>query len=138
MPKNVFAKTFADTWQETNPEIIIKCFKKSGIYSFNRNVVPVDKFKSEAYKRYLKKKAEHSQGLLDPRNPKSLKELCVLVFNDEFYSSEAPNHAGKEVSTLSQNDFGSEYVTFLSQLSKKDYTCQPFVVNDASDSLKCL
>ncbi|CAG5054835.1 unnamed protein product [Parnassius apollo] len=122
----------AKGWMET--EIFYNYFEKVLIPA----LVPVDKFESEAYKRYLKKKDEHSQSQLESKNPKSLKELCVRVLNEEFYFSEAPNRAGKVVSTLSQNDFSSEYVTFLSQLSKKDDACQPFVANNTSDSPKCL
>ncbi|CAG4987045.1 unnamed protein product [Parnassius apollo] len=51
MPKKVFAQVLADTWRETNPNIIKSGFRKAGIFPFNAHVIPVDKYDPDAYKR---------------------------------------------------------------------------------------
>ncbi|CAG4938602.1 unnamed protein product [Parnassius apollo] len=58
MPKKVFAPALADTWRETNPNIIKSGFRKAGIFPFNAHVIPVDKYDPDAYKRYQKKTLE--------------------------------------------------------------------------------
>lgn len=72
MPKNVFAQT----WQESSPEIIKNGFKKTGIYPFDAQVISEDKYDRDALNRY---KAEQCHKGL--KNPKSLKTICVDVFN---------------------------------------------------------
>lgn len=74
MPKNVFAQTFAQTWQESSPKIMKNGLKKTGIYPFDAQVISEDKYDRDALNRY---KAEQCyKGLKN-----SLKTICVDVFN---------------------------------------------------------
>lgn len=76
MPKNVFAQTFADTWQETSPEVIQSGFRKTGIHPFNGNIITEDMFDKNALKRY-----KNQQSKKTSQNPKSLKMICVDALN---------------------------------------------------------
>lgn len=50
--KQAFAEIFAETWHRTSPKVIQNGFKKGGIYPFNANVIPVEKYDPHAYKRW--------------------------------------------------------------------------------------
>ncbi|CAG4955308.1 unnamed protein product [Parnassius apollo] len=86
MPKKVFAQALADTWRETNPNIIKGGFRKAGIFPFNAHVIPVDKYDPDAYKRYQKKTLEEHFASTQPtpKNPKSLQEICIGLFNNQL------------------------------------------------------
>lgn len=51
LPKATFCSMISKVWTNTNPSLLIKGFEKGGIYPFNSEVIPVEKFEPEAYKR---------------------------------------------------------------------------------------
>lgn len=81
MPKQVFAKTLAATWNETSTDVIKSGFKKAGIYPLNVNVVAVEKYDPVAYKRFLKSKSDQ---ILPLENPLTLKQLSLNYLNEVF------------------------------------------------------
>ncbi|PZC77478.1 hypothetical protein B5X24_HaOG203356 [Helicoverpa armigera] len=122
MPKNVFAQTMADTWQQTNPEVIKSGFKKAGIYPFNAHVIPIDKYDPDAYQRY--KKTLLARTL---KQPKSLKEICIESFNNQFA-------AVNETIEIS----GNNYVALLSAQSRNNSQMIPFEARHPSQVPACL
>lgn len=122
MPKNVFAKTMADTWQQTNPEVIKSGFKKAGIYPFNAHVVPLDKHDPDAYERYKKTLLAHTL-----KQPKSLKEICIESFNNQFATA-------NETIEVTDNN----YVALLSEPSRNDAQMLPFEARHTSQVPACL
>ncbi|CAK1583778.1 unnamed protein product [Parnassius mnemosyne] len=130
MPKNVFSQTFADTWQETNAEIIKSGFKKTGIYPFNPEL-PQDIFEPAAYKRFKEKLRTNAL-----QNPKPLQNLCIDVFNKILQFAPDLEEQVERVVTHTN----TQNVTFLSDLSRKDNQTQSFLANNISsipDCLKC-
>ncbi|CAG4954999.1 unnamed protein product [Parnassius apollo] len=131
MPKNVFSQTFADTWQETNAEIIKSGFKKTGIYPFNPDVLTQDIFEPAAYKRFKEKLRTNAL-----KNPKPLQNLCIDVFNKILQFAPDLEEQVERVVTHTN----TQNVTFLSDLSRKDNQTQSFLANNISslpDCLKC-
>ncbi|PZC80208.1 hypothetical protein B5X24_HaOG215299 [Helicoverpa armigera] len=122
MPKNVFAQTMADTWQQTNPEVIKSGFKKAGIYPFNAHVIPIDKYDPDAYQRY--KKTLLARTL---KQPKSLKEICIESFNNQF----ATVNETIEIT-------GNNYVALLSAQSRNNAQMMPFEARHPSQVPTCL
>ncbi|KAL0803352.1 hypothetical protein ABMA28_017415 [Loxostege sticticalis] len=131
MPKNIFSQTFADTWNETDPEVIKSGFKKAGIVPFDAQVIPKDKYDPAAYRRYEDQKISFNlQAHVSLKTPKSLKGLCVDFFNMKCQLAE----------TLDVVDQGTttKNVMFLSAVSKNDEETQSFVTNQTSTLPKCL
>ncbi|XP_047028001.1 uncharacterized protein LOC124636095 [Helicoverpa zea] len=122
MPKNVFSQTMADTWQQTNPEVIKSGFKKAGIYPFNAHVIPIDKYDPDAYQRY--KKTLLARTL---KQPKSLKEICIESFNNQFA-------AVNETIEIT----GNNYVALLSAQSRNNAQMIPFEARHPSQVPACL
>ncbi|XP_022827114.1 uncharacterized protein LOC111356860 [Spodoptera litura] len=122
MPKNVFAKTMADTWQQTNPEVIKSGFKKAGIYPFNANVIPIDKYDPDAYQRYKKTLLTHTLN-----QPKTLKEICIESFNNQFATA-------NETIEITDNN----YVALLSEQSRNNAQMLPFEARHPSQVPVCL
>ncbi|CAG4969964.1 unnamed protein product [Parnassius apollo] len=131
MPKNVFSQTFVDTWQETNAEIIKSCFKKTGIYPFNPDVLTQDIFEPAAYKRFKEKLCTNAL-----KNPKPLQNLCIDVSKKILQFAPDLEEQVERVVTHTN----TQNVTFLSDLSRKDNQTQSFLANNISslpDCLKC-
>lgn len=125
MPKKVFAQALADTWQQTNPDIIKSGFKKAGIYPFNAQVIPVDKYDPDAYKRYQKyiSDAHLTHTQINTKTPKSLNEICIELLNNQLPRT---------------NDTNTENVTLLSQLSKSNIQTLSFVAKQPAQIPICL
>ncbi|CAG4939390.1 unnamed protein product [Parnassius apollo] len=122
MPKKVFAQALADTWRETNPNIIKSGFRKAGIFSFNAHVIPVDKSDPDASKRYQKKTLEEHT-----KHPKSLQEICIGLFNNQLATT---NDALENANT--------DDVTLLSQISKSSIQTLSFVARQPTQLPACL
>ncbi|CAK1602097.1 unnamed protein product [Parnassius mnemosyne] len=119
MPKNVFSQTFADTWQETNAEIIKSGFKKTGIYPFNPEL-PQDIFEPAVYKRFKEKLRTNAL-----KYPKPLQSFCIYVFNKILQFAPDLEQQVERIVTHTN----TQNVTFLSDLSRKDNQTQSFLVN---------
>lgn len=76
LQKREFSETFADVWHKNKPEIIKNGFKKAGIFPYNANVIPVDKYEPAAYKRWLQH-VEAKISNFQNNAPETLKQLCL-------------------------------------------------------------
>ncbi|CAH2011313.1 unnamed protein product [Acanthoscelides obtectus] len=52
LPKPMFCTILSKIWSQVNPSLLIKGFEKGGIYPFNNEVIPVEHYDPEAYKRW--------------------------------------------------------------------------------------
>lgn len=52
LPKATFSTFLGETWTSIDAEVIRSGFRKGGIFPFNRNVIPDDKFCPEALRRW--------------------------------------------------------------------------------------
>lgn len=75
MRKQAFAEMFAEAWHQTSPNVIKSGFKKGGIYPFNSEVIPKEKYDPAAYKRW-----QNQYKDLMPLN--TLQQLCINVINN--------------------------------------------------------
>lgn len=73
LQKNQFSQILGEVWKELDPKIIRNGFKKGGVFPFNRNVIPEDKFDPESLKRFLKAKTIQRVPLLS--------NLCLNILN---------------------------------------------------------
>ncbi|CAG5025126.1 unnamed protein product [Parnassius apollo] len=53
--KKEFAEMFAQAWSQTTPKVIQNGFMKGGIYPFDPNVIPKEKYDPAAYKKMAKR-----------------------------------------------------------------------------------
>jgi hypothetical protein len=58
IPKKKFSELIGQTWRNLSPDIIKNGFRKSGIFPFNRNVIPEEKFHPDALARWKNSQAE--------------------------------------------------------------------------------
>lgn len=112
---NIFSKTLADTWHETPPDIIKNGFKKSGIFPFDANVIPVEKYDPNAYRRYqLIREKRLLQSQQNTSSPETLKKICIDYFNkqnnipDETLQKQCPPDQQEE--TLAELKSINKYV----------------------------
>ncbi|KAL0819258.1 hypothetical protein ABMA28_008498 [Loxostege sticticalis] len=152
MAKNIFSKTLADTWQETAPDIIKNGFKKAGICPFDANVIPVEKYDPNAYKRYqiFREEQRLLQSQQNASSPESLKKICIDYINkqniipDETVHNQCPPDQQDE--TLGEpksinhqfTNIPTENVTLLSQISKSDSQMTAFLAKDSTSLPTCL
>lgn len=73
LPKDEFSRILGEVWRDLNPIIIRNGFKKGGIYPFNRNVIPVEKFDPETLKRFKQFKGQARKEI------PSLKNLSLQI-----------------------------------------------------------
>lgn len=51
LAKKVFSQLLFETWTQISQNIIKKGFRKPGIFPYNRNIIPEEKFRPDALKR---------------------------------------------------------------------------------------
>lgn len=78
--KKDFAAMFAETWHQTSPTVIQNGFKKGGIYPFNPNAIPQEKFDPAAVQRWKIHKTKTN-------DVKPLKQLCTEILNNLMFST---------------------------------------------------
>lgn len=64
IPKKEFAALVGTVWTETTEEIVQRGFAKGGVFPFNKQIIPRDKFDPQALKRY-----DHQLKSLTPKEP---------------------------------------------------------------------
>ncbi|XP_060801974.1 uncharacterized protein LOC132901742 [Amyelois transitella] len=52
MQKHNFSEILGEVWKELDPKIIRNGFKKGGIFPLNKDVIPVEKYDAQAFKRF--------------------------------------------------------------------------------------
>ena len=113
---------FAQAWSQTTPKVIQHGFKKGGIYPFDPNVIPKEKYDPAAYKRW-KNNMIFKNGQRNLANPKSLNQLCIDILNKEMMTNPKVQdviHVITEKPTESVN-----YTTSFEELLLKKVTQQP-------------
>ncbi|XP_063634481.1 jerky protein homolog-like [Cydia splendana] len=92
LPKKIFSELVAEIWNDTEPRVIMNGFRKAGIYPFNSNVIPTDKYDPGAYKRWQEVKKN---------KPCPLEEQSSCPLPDDRPQHSPPLH---ENAHLSQQD----------------------------------
>lgn len=60
LPKKEFSILLGKSWSQVSAEVIKNGFKKGGIFPFYRNVVPEEKYDTQALKRWRERKAQET------------------------------------------------------------------------------
>ncbi|CAG5052763.1 unnamed protein product [Parnassius apollo] len=81
--KKEFAEMFAQAWSQTTPKVIQNGFMKGGIYPFDPNVIPKEKYDPAAYKRWQNEMI-YKGGQRNLAKLKSLNQSCIDVLNKEM------------------------------------------------------
>ena len=85
LQKDQFSQILGEVWKELEPRIIRNGFKKGGVFPFNSNVIPHEKFDPDSLKRFLEFKSKNIEF-----DVPSLSSLCLKILNKENNEREAP------------------------------------------------
>lgn len=105
LPKKEFSKLIGDVWAQVEPSVCVAGFRKGGIFPFNGNAVPEEKFHPSQLVEW-KKQQEQSTGLKRiPASPDISKSLEVRITYDQPFSG--PSSSKNQFACLHQTEIQS-------------------------------